>query len=89
MALFNSTLAKIERQPSLAKELSKLLKQKEEMEQRVVVRREAKEKMKLEIDRLKKMKEDEVALLLKEPPGGHSLGEKALSTRILFLPAKI
>jgi hypothetical protein len=58
VALFNTTLAKIERQPSLAKELSRLLSQKAEMEQRVEDRREAKGKMKLEIDRLKKLKED-------------------------------
>jgi len=36
IALFNSALARIERQPSLSKELSRLVKQKEEMEQRVM-----------------------------------------------------
>lgn len=57
--LFNSTLAKIERKPSLTKELNLLMKKKEEIERRVDERREMKEKMKLEIDRLKKMKEEE------------------------------
>jgi hypothetical protein len=36
------------------------------MELRVNEKREVKEKMKLEIDRLKKLKEDELALIVKE-----------------------
>ena len=44
--ILNSTLAKIERQPSLAKELDRLMKQKQEIEHRVVEKRELKEKMK-------------------------------------------
>lgn len=88
MALFNTTLAKIERQPSLAKELSRLLRQKEDMEQRVADRHEKKEKMKEEIERLKKLKEEEVAVALKEAGGGKTLGEKALSTKLLFFASK-
>jgi hypothetical protein len=66
-----------------------LLKQKEDMEQRVADRHEMKEKMKEEIERLKKLKEEEVAVALKEAGGGGpALGEKALSTRLLFFASK-
>ncbi len=44
--LLNQTLVKIGKQPSLAKELDRLTKQKEEIEQRVIEKREFKEKMK-------------------------------------------
>jgi hypothetical protein len=62
--LFNNTLAKIERQPSMAKELTRLIKQKDEIEGRVNERKELKEKMRAEVDRLKKMKEDELVQII-------------------------
>jgi hypothetical protein len=80
----------------LAKQLSQLLKQKEDMEQRVADRHDMKEKMKGEIERLKKLKEEEVAVALKEAGGGVSLGEKALSlgekslsSRLLLFASKV
>lgn len=55
-------------------------------------RKEVKEKMKLEIDRLKKLKEEEVVQMLKQADQAQLtplLDEKSLSSKVLFLGKKL
>jgi hypothetical protein len=66
METFNTTFAKIERLPLLIKELEKLSREKQQVERRLEERRDCKEKMKADIVRIQKMKEEEVILSLNQ-----------------------